>query len=1064
MISPYQLLRESGFAQYTAMARFTYDRENSSLGAEKLAEMVRAIPGSTRVTTVSLDKDNGIAIFQVKLISAKTPKAAFVAFKENALKKFKGMLLKVEIGAGTIEKKGDFILKEEKREVRPQTNLGRYLGQLLEEGLLLEVSIEELRRQFVECDPPKLTAEVFDQIVQACSNKSNYATWMCKKVADNLINTEDLHLWSEVFEFFDRYKQRFQKKDINQVKTSEDINAFLTDYNTVKDAVEAKKATGQTQKVKDETDQCLLGHLRSSDGQDWLVYKTNPGQWALERKIGSGTSWCTVAQQSYFDMYMRDYHDPAYYIFINKKNPKEKYQIHYGSNQCKDKLDHEVDYSREFVQDFYRYLEKVDNRTDWPRNAIRGKELLEQRKQIAKELEEYPNQLERLTSRDLAEGKIYSFSFTNDFVRSAAVFRDLGMSSLDAIGFVEARRGFVGNGTACIIIQPKDGDWDIVTAYQSYSTNQLVSIKSSENRYGGWDLDLANSDNIELYKVAAQGLHTEIRPVVLVRCDKNLPDLKSFKFKSEGNRSAYKIPDGRRNRSVLKAYMQCGLSERYLEQPIGEEIYVFKGPEVTTNAEYAVFNAHGECFSGMMASGDLDKINNRLAIYKFVGLDLNDLSRDPKAKVWNSSGGTKAIENSIKDSEEEVEGLMEGFKIGKSAKIAELLGQPEGETIPFVHKENDFNLVVISYGSSLRIWDVNRPFDNSYLLNLGDYRNTIKTIPAEVLIKFCQYIPMEIPLNLEKIYGRARGIVVPNVTRVLRQQADHFQVYDLPYVKNIYGNRVYTINENGLYGTWEQLGPAIRESTPTHYPRLLQMIAAHQGCTVDVLLYYNRGISSRPWNGLIRVIDQDRKVVAYARRYGGSYNLDWSYQDNVAPDRQADAGQAEANYVAPEPPAPRAPRGQRAAAAPAAPAPEVPQEQQQQLQQYRRNIQAAQNVYLLPTSQTELIRALGFTNLAANVQNAQGDVVIYDVAPHRGGDVSRAALVNIENQNVAILSLPGNQVLGNAQAASNQWRSITRILDNSTRTFQQCVGVCNQTHTPLPVGLQGWLAYRGVGQ
>ena len=85
MISSYQLLRESGFAQYTAMARFTYDRENTSLGAEKLAEMVRAIPGSTRVSTVSLDKENGIAIFQVKLISAKSPKAAFVSFKEKPL-------------------------------------------------------------------------------------------------------------------------------------------------------------------------------------------------------------------------------------------------------------------------------------------------------------------------------------------------------------------------------------------------------------------------------------------------------------------------------------------------------------------------------------------------------------------------------------------------------------------------------------------------------------------------------------------------------------------------------------------------------------------------------------------------------------------------------------------------------------------------------------------------------------------------------------------------------------------------------------------------------------------
>ena len=69
MITPYQILKESGFAQYTAMVRFHYNRENTSLGAEKIAEMVRAIPGATRVSTVSLDKEHGIGIFNVKKLT-----------------------------------------------------------------------------------------------------------------------------------------------------------------------------------------------------------------------------------------------------------------------------------------------------------------------------------------------------------------------------------------------------------------------------------------------------------------------------------------------------------------------------------------------------------------------------------------------------------------------------------------------------------------------------------------------------------------------------------------------------------------------------------------------------------------------------------------------------------------------------------------------------------------------------------------------------------------------------------------------------------------------------------
>lgn len=112
MISLYQLLQESGFAQYTAMVRFHYNRDNTSLGAEKIAEMVRAIPGATRVSTVSLDKEHGIGIFNVKIISQKPPKEAYRFLKQNALERYQGLITGVEIGANTIETKGDFIIKE----------------------------------------------------------------------------------------------------------------------------------------------------------------------------------------------------------------------------------------------------------------------------------------------------------------------------------------------------------------------------------------------------------------------------------------------------------------------------------------------------------------------------------------------------------------------------------------------------------------------------------------------------------------------------------------------------------------------------------------------------------------------------------------------------------------------------------------------------------------------------------------------------------------------------------------------------------------------------------------
>lgn len=98
-------LQEANFYQYSAVVLFKYNVNDDTMGAEKLAEMVRAIPGVTRVSTASLNKEKGIAIFNVKLISQKPPKDAFIAMKKNAIKKFAGSILQVKIGSGTIEKK-----------------------------------------------------------------------------------------------------------------------------------------------------------------------------------------------------------------------------------------------------------------------------------------------------------------------------------------------------------------------------------------------------------------------------------------------------------------------------------------------------------------------------------------------------------------------------------------------------------------------------------------------------------------------------------------------------------------------------------------------------------------------------------------------------------------------------------------------------------------------------------------------------------------------------------------------------------------------------------------------
>ena len=95
------------FYQYKAIIKITYNPdEKLHMGAEKLAEMLRAVPGVTRVSTASLNKDDNTAIFNVKVVSQKSsPKGCFLALKRTSVSRFKGAILKVEIGVGTIERK-----------------------------------------------------------------------------------------------------------------------------------------------------------------------------------------------------------------------------------------------------------------------------------------------------------------------------------------------------------------------------------------------------------------------------------------------------------------------------------------------------------------------------------------------------------------------------------------------------------------------------------------------------------------------------------------------------------------------------------------------------------------------------------------------------------------------------------------------------------------------------------------------------------------------------------------------------------------------------------------------
>lgn len=1100
MISPYQLLQESGFSQYTAMVRFKYDRENTSLGAEKLAEMVRAIPGSTRVSTVSLDKHEGIAIFNVKLISSKTPKQAFLSFKENALSRFRGMLLSVEVGAGTIEKKGDFIVQESKK---PRTHLGDYLGQLIEEGLLLEVSIDELRRQYLECDPPKLTPEVFEQIVQACENKSNYATWLCKKVSTNMVTVEDLEQWHDILMFFDRYKQRFEKKDINQVKTAEDITAFMADYQRVQDEVEHKKMTGSGKKdekpEKKEEEEPLeegqIGFLTTSDGRVWKVYNIKPGQWDLERKIGAGANWCTVSSLSYFDQYLTTRYngqdpDPNYYIFVDKKNPETKYQIHIASDQCKDKKDHEVNYALPFIQEFYQYLHEKHG-VDYSRGVRAGQQLLEMAKVIANEAKELSNT--NTSSVTVADGEAFAIYVKGEkehlVQATAQLSKAFGCTVESAASFIlsllssdrgdhtypgtlsSVHRNFV---TDFIYVLNTKSTRDVVIITRvSEQINLLASLLlggtdftfTSNFDYPDRNLARCNVNNLDSYKDLAKHVHAGIKKAVQLRNNKHLPGLKHYRVKADGHRRLYEFST---DEQTIRARLEVGLPEYFTVEAYNEKrlqpIKCYLGPECFGDRGPIVVRQDGISLEG--SSWNYDSTEENLKSFWPVFDFIFGKDKDIPSNISSMPGVLAAsiglrkvgsIENLIEEAKKCPNSPIENTSLRlytSTEDFKEVFKRfnPHTSVSEFSFVGDDTIIFVSTYNSVFVVW---KP--KEYLTNLESLDSQSELVSfirsKNVSLDDLTYLYRELGGDLDEypalsgLVSRAAGVTVMTVPRYLKKNSRSLQNYNLPLRTNLV-ERHY-----GVYGSWEQLKDLIKFSSNLLYQKVMEVKDESHTDPSDVVLYWY-DTPRDTWNALVRFINNGQ-VVAWAKRSGSKRWLNVTGRE-IPEDMRVDAGDLPASNYATE-----QPRQARAANQPQAQG-EAPTQTLGELDQYRANSQNSEELYVVPREdvRTALTQA-GFTNLAAAFgEDHQKRAIIYKAYSHRGGTIEYVAIVYGAGATV-VAGYPRNSSYIEASNNSEQWRRLTRELDNSTRTFQQCVDVCSERHIPLPQALQGWLAYRG---
>ena len=160
---------------------------------------------------------------------------------------------------------------------------------------------------------------------------------------------EDLYKTTEDLQKFHRFKSQIaqEKRDINKI-TSVDELYDLT------------KGFSLEQATTTKADRVLKDAEMVYDGPNWeiLIPKTKEASC----HYGANTRWCTAgSSNNYFDHYSKQ---GPLYIITNKKDPTDKYQFHFESNQFMDKEDRTVPLSpflnaRPDLKEYFKEMFKV---------------------------------------------------------------------------------------------------------------------------------------------------------------------------------------------------------------------------------------------------------------------------------------------------------------------------------------------------------------------------------------------------------------------------------------------------------------------------------------------------------------------------------------------------------------------------------------------------------------------------------------------------------------------------------------------------------------------------------
>lgn len=251
------------------------------------------------------------------------------------------------INLNVIKKNMKYIIQESEKEriLRLHESFG--YKQLINEV----ITPDSLREKYV--DTNRVSSKTFDEIMEVSNNKINYAAWLIKMVAEKIIKSEDVYKYKEYFSLYNKHKQHFPIKDINQIKNRFDLQEFITiaikmrernvkidnsennskNYISVNDIQHLENIGG---KFMGMVDGYQAFEIPSGlDTESWKVYRDILGKCG-GREQGAKIEICTFGS---YDHYQINTQEGPLFVFFNMGDPKSPYQFSYETNQFMDKDD-----------------------------------------------------------------------------------------------------------------------------------------------------------------------------------------------------------------------------------------------------------------------------------------------------------------------------------------------------------------------------------------------------------------------------------------------------------------------------------------------------------------------------------------------------------------------------------------------------------------------------------------------------------------------------------------------------------------------------------------------------